>query len=192
MSRCYRVSLAESITKTISASDEVTHQVELLKGILSKEDMDNILKDVLKEEGWVESEEGTFTLESEEGEHLVWDLEESKVTASIEEDKEVQKDIVVTGGGENNSQAKKDAQKNLEREKTRMDIETEEVQQRLRKKITEKLSQNEESRKKKLNRVIRKTYEKALEKKAGLMGTVQSIDQGQNGDEHTIIIRVTA
>jgi hypothetical protein len=192
MSRCYRVSLKESITKTVSASDEMAHLVELQKGILSEEEMDNILKDVLKEEGWKEGEDGTYVLDSDDGEHLVWDLDESTVTASVEEDKAFEKEVVVTGGGGNEKQAQADAKKRMERQKQRVDIEAEEVQRRLRQKITKKLEENEASRKQKLNRVIRKTYEKALERKAGQMGTVQNVEKSQNGDDHEIMIRVLA
>jgi len=191
MSRCYRVSLKESITRTVTASDAMTHQVEL-EGILSSEDMNNILRDALKEEGWTESEDGKYTLESDDGENLVWDIEEGTVTASLEEDKSFEKEVVVSGGGENEKSANADAKKKMEQQKKRVDIDAEDVQRRLRKKITAKLEENEANRKKKLNRVIRKTYNEALKQKAGLLGTIQSIDENQEGDDHSMTIRVLA
>ena len=192
MSRCYRISLKESITKTVTASDEMQHQVELEQGILSEEDMKRILKDVLKEEGWTQAEEGQYVLDSDDDEHLVWDVEEGTVTASIEQDKAFEKEVVVTGAGENDASAKANAKKRLEAQKKRVDVEAEEVQRRLRRKITAKLEKNEENRKRKLNRVISKTYKKALKEKAGLLGSIQSIDESQNGDDHSMTIRVLA
>jgi len=169
----------------------MTHQVEL-EGILSSEDMNNILRDALKEEGWTESEDGKYTLESDDGENLVWDIEEGTVTASLEEDKSFEKEVVVSGGGENEKSANADAKKKMEQQKKRVDIDAEDVQRRLRKKITAKLEENEANRKKKLNRVIRKTYNEALKQKAGLLGTIQSIDENQEGDDHSMTIRVLA
>lgn len=192
MSRCYRISLKETISRTVSASDEMTHRVELQEGILSPEDMNNVLRESLREEGWVEGEDGKFRLKSEDGEELVWDIEEKEVSAKIEEDRSFSKEIAVTGSGHDNTSAKSSAKQQLEREKTRTDIDAEDVAKNLRKDITQKLKENEKNRRRQLNRVVGKTYNKALKKKAASLGTVVSVDEESNGGDHSLTIRVRA
>jgi len=192
MSRCYRISLKETISKTVSASDQMTHRVELQEGILGEEDMKDILRSSLLEEGWVEKEDGKFHLESEDGEDLVWDLEEKEVSASIKGETSFEKEVVVSGGGADDKQATEDAQKRMKVAKSQVDIDAEKIKNNLRKDITRQLEENEASRKKKLNRVVRKTYAEALKKKASLLGTIMSMDENQNGDDHQLTIRVLA
>jgi hypothetical protein len=59
MSRAYRITVKESVTREIKAGDEISTQLEILE-ILPPEDMATLLKEELKKRGFEEQDDGTM------------------------------------------------------------------------------------------------------------------------------------
>ena len=60
MSRAYRITVKESVSRELKGSDEICTQLELLE-ILPPEQMADLLKGALKEKGFEEQKDGTMT-----------------------------------------------------------------------------------------------------------------------------------
>lgn len=190
MSQVYQVRLSSCITHTLRAFDRMKHRVELTD-ILDEDTMNDILREVLKAEGWDEGEDGTFTKKGPNGEDLVWDLEAGEVNATIKVEKEVAADLASTGYGESDAQAKADAQRAIERQKERAKGQFDQSESELSREVTESLSASEQERLRELNRVLQRVYSEALKRRAEELGAVVSVDEQQVGDDYELVIRIS-
>lgn len=189
MSQVYQVRLASSVTHTLSASDEMRHRVELTQ-ILGQDEMREILKKSLEDAGWEEQEDGTYKKQGPSGEELVWDLDEGVVRATVEEEREVTTDVASTGYGESKGGAQRDAERSLERQKSRAEREVKRSEAEIERKITEQLEASEEKRMRELNGVVQRVYSEALKRKAEQLGTVVSVEENQAGDDYELVIKI--
>jgi len=191
MSQVYQIRLASNVTQTLRATDRMRHRVELTD-ILDEKQMKDLLREVLKEEGWTEGEGGkTFTKEGPNGEKLVWDLEKDEVSATVEREREVSTDVAATGYGESQNEARADAQRALERQRARAEGHFAESEQALEQEITEALEASESDRLRDLNGVLQRVYSEALKRKAQQLGTVMSVQESQNGDDYELVIHIS-
>lgn len=189
MSQTYECKLGESVSHTIEAENEVRHRISMTK-ILSEDEMKNILKDTLQKEGWEEQEDGTYQTTGEDGETLTWDLEESEVTARLEETKEVGATISVVGSGYCERSAANDAQRQIESERQRVEAKALDRQRDIEEDMAKTLEDGEEKRKHKLNDIISQVYGEAVKKKAASLGTVMSVQENNSESKYDLVIRV--
>lgn len=189
MSQVYRVTLEGNVTKTIHVDDMMRIRVEL-SDILTKEEMDTILKNVLKKEGWVE-EDGVFH-EKDSEDSTIWDVENGEVVTKVGLKREVSIDVTGTGSSESTTSARTNADSALKRELDKASEEIEKIKRSEQKALAEKLTKSESERTAKINKVLQKVYTEALVAKAGQLGSVKSVETEDNGDAHSVTIRVEA
>lgn len=190
MSQIYQVQLTSSLVRTVHASDEMRHRVEITP-ILNEESMQDLLREALEEEGWNEEEDGTWTKEGPRGETLIWDVEGAEVRALVEVEKEVGAELAATGFGESDEQARADAERSLRRQEQRVESDIAETRTQLEKNIGSDLEEGEAERRRELNRVIQRVYGESLKRKAEELGTVMSVEESEEGDDYELVIRVS-
>lgn len=189
MSQIYKVQLSNSIVRTIHASDEMRHRVELTP-ILDEAAMRELLKQSLIDNGWQETEDGKLTKQGPSGETLVWDLESNEVIAGVEVEKDVSAEVSATGWGESDASARRDAQRSINRQAARAEAEIDETRQSVQRQIGDSLESGEQQRQEELNRVLQRVYSEALKKKAEQLGTVVSVDENDQGDDYELVIKI--
>lgn len=189
MSQIYKVQLSNSIVRTIHASDEMRHRVELTP-ILDEAAMRELLKRALLAEGWQETEDGKLTRQGPSGETLIWDLETNEVVAGVEVEKEVAAEVSATGWGESDASARRDAQRSINRQTARAEAEIDETRTSAQREVGKLLEAGEQERQEVLNRVLQRVYADALKRKAQQLGTVVSVDENDTGDDYELVIKI--
>jgi len=190
MSQVYQVRLEGNVTKTIHIDDVMTHKVELTD-ILTSEEMKTILKQELLKQGWKQEGDNTF-VKNEDGEKVVWDLETGEVKAKMEKEKRVSIDLEVTGSAGSRGNAHENAERALKQKENDAQGRISEIEQKELESIAAKLQENEQGRIRKINGVLSRVYTEALKQKAATLGSVTSVEEGQSGDDHQVLIRVEA
>ncbi len=162
MSRAYRVKW-QTASRVVRSEDQVKLDVDLL-GILPPEEMHELLAGALTEEGWKKKGDGTLaktmgaaeaTL-SEDGKTISLNLKQKKkVTATAQTKSTAESEAA------RRSQA---AQAGLDEERTRA------------------LSQAEADLRDGLSAVVQRTYREALERRARMLGEIESIQEGTTTD----------
>jgi len=191
MSQVYQVRLTSSISRTLRASDRMRHRVEL-SDILDEAQMKDILREVLREAGWEEKEDGKFETKGPNGETLVWDLDSNEVTATLEDERDVSADLDVTGRAGSQANARQAARNRLRQSEAQAEGQFSEAEVELGQQISEQLEQTEGERRKGLNKVLQKVYTEALKRKAEELGSVVEVNESENGDEYELTIQVEA
>jgi hypothetical protein len=190
MSMTYTCQLSETVTRGFTAENEMKHRIELTE-ILDEESMKDLLRKALQKEGWDELEDGTFQTSGDNGETLIWDVDEGEVTARLEEEGQVSRTISVTGTAyDHESRAKEHAQQLLEGQRHTVSAEAEDVRVDVEAEMERKLQENEEARKEKLNAAIREAYGSALRQKASGLGTIVSEKENDTDSQYDLTIRV--
>lgn len=199
MSYPYRVTVSASCQEDVSTGDKVITKVAFDK-IVPEVQMDEILCDVLKGKGWTETEPGKFSKRGEHGESMVFDTATKTVTTSASEQETIKRDKTVELMGDSNSRDVEGDKKRL-REKGQRDLEAklkitdEEKQQKkaeLEKKVAKRLAAGEADRKREIDEIAEMVYGRALQKKAGTMGTIQSVveNRSDDGDQYEMTIKI--
>jgi len=192
MSQCYQVKLKESISRVIQHSDTVTYPLELTE-LLPKERMLEILKEVLLQEGWIESEQNknTLTKKGTVGEDITLDLESMIVSATLEEEREVSTEIEVTQDGYDRKVAQQQARDALNQKVGSVGDQIEEQGNRdLKNELIEALESSDADRQRDLNQILQQVYGIALKEKAGQMGEILEVQESQSDDNYELTIRI--
>jgi hypothetical protein len=190
MSQVYQVRLEGNVTRSIHVNDCMTHRVELTD-ILTTEEMKTTLKQELLKSGWKQEGDTTF-VKVEDGENLVWDLESGEVKAKIGKEKQVSIDVDVVGSSGSKRNAHENAERALAHKKEEAQGTIDEMQQKELEKVANQLQSNEKERVKKINGVLSRVYTQAIKQKAGQLGSITSVEEGQSGDIQQVLIRVEA
>ena len=190
MSQVYQVRLEGNVTRTIHIDDCMTHKIELTD-ILTTEEMKKILKQELLKQGWTQEGDNTF-VKKEDGENIVWDLDAGEVKAKMGKEKQVSLDVDVVGSSGTRKNAHENAERALRQKENEAQTTIDEMEQKELEKISAQLQSNEKARVKKINGVLSRVYTEAIKQKAGQLGSITSIQEGQSGDDHQVLIRVEA
>jgi hypothetical protein len=190
MSRAYRITVKESLTRELKGSDEIATKLEVLE-ILPPEQMAGLLAEELKKRGFEEQEDGTLIrtdgkvtvcIEPCTGEVTVRSESGETVTLEAKRDATGYDDI---GPGEKGirervrEQIKQDLEKKAERET-----------ERLQTQATRGLEQKLEELQPELGAVINKITREALKHKAQQMGSVKEISEDEETGNLTIKVEV--
>ncbi|MEM7014851.1 MAG: hypothetical protein AAF585_25605 [Verrucomicrobiota bacterium] len=193
MSQCYQVQLKQSVSRRVDQDDSVSYPIELTE-ILPQDEMKDILRGVLESDGWMAEPENSdrFRKTGAAGETLELDLGSMEVTATISDEKEVSADVSATGIGERRSDAKRDANRQLQQQAAAKGDQIEEAARRvLRDELREKLAESEDDRMRQLNELLQKVYAESLKRKAGQLGDIMEVHESTGEDDnYELVIRV--
>jgi hypothetical protein len=180
-------------TVTVAVVDQVETQISLTP-ILPSADMKQVLKETAIAAGWkVACDPNELHLDSDEVE-LTLDLNRMVVVAKAKKTEQVENTArtkvtateAAIEGKVAQAAAELDAQTN-----SKTSAEASEKQADLEVEISETLTRTAAGRKEALNELLKRTYTESLKKKAGAMGTVTSIREGEQGDDFELVIKIT-
>lgn len=190
MSRAYRITVKEALSREVKGSDEICTKLDVLE-ILPPEQMAGLLKQELLERGFLENEDGTLTrddgavkvtVEPCTGEVTV--KSEAIDNVSLEANREVTGyDDVGPGEGALRDRVKEQLKQELERK-------AEKESERLQSEATQKLEQALDDLQPELGKVVNKITREALKQKAAQMGTITEIVEDTQTGNLTIKVEV--
>jgi FtsH ternary system domain X5 len=190
MSRAYRISVRESVTRDIKASDEIGTKLELLE-ILSPEAMGDLLRRELVARGFHETDDGSLT-RTDRNATVTVDPCNGEVTVKSEIDR------TVTEKGTREASAWDDVgpaaqtveNRTREQLKTELGQKLDREQERLQKQASEKLERELDDLKPELGEIVNRVTREALKRKAAQMGTIQEISEDDRTGSMTIKVEV--
>jgi len=187
MSRAYRISIEESLSRTVEVDDGVASKLELLP-ILSRERTGDLLAAELEKKGFKrdgakavrqESDGVTVEVSLTDGEvkvtakgSMALDLKTNRSGVAVEESK-----------GLREQELRKNA-------KAALEIEAAAEEAKLREQVTERLSGRLKDLKGELDGVVNKVTAAALKERASQLGTVEEVHENAETGELTIKVRV--
>lgn len=190
MSQLYKIQLKTSVSESFTLNDAIVHRLDLTS-ILPQEEMVDILKGVLTQEGFVEQEDGTYTAQGADGEVIVFDLDELHVSAQLEEEKSLQTDVVVQGQAwDSRSEARHNAQAQLRDAKDAAKSQLETESKKLQKELSQKLADGESARVRQMNEILQQVYAESLKRKAGQLGDIMGIKESTHEGQYELVIHI--
>jgi trans-2-enoyl-CoA reductase len=190
MSRAYRITVKETVTREIKAGDEIGTQLELLE-ILPPEAMGQLLREELKARGFAENDDGTLSrkdgnvtvvVDPCDGEVTVKSEAADTVTVEGSRDATAWNDVGPTRNAVAD-QAREQLVKDLGK---RIDKENEKLQQKATAELEEKLHDIQPE----LGEIVNKVTREALKQKAAQLGTVMEIAEDDQTGSMTIKVEV--
>ena len=190
MSRAYRITVKESVTREVRGSDEISTKLELLE-ILPPEAMAELLRVELKGRGFKENADGTLsrkdaavtvTVDPCNGEIAVRAETGEKVTVEGSREAGGYDDIgpdAKSVDARTREHLRKDLEKKIEREG-----------ERLQSKAADELAKHLDELQPEIGRVVNKVTREALKQKAAQLGTIREIAEDPKSGSMTIRIEV--
>jgi hypothetical protein len=190
MSRAYRISVKESLTREIKAGDEICTELELLE-ILPPEAMAQLLGDECKKHGFEEQADGTLvrkkgdvtvTVDACKGEVSVKSAAEKVVTQEGSRDSTAWDDA-----GPTRKKAEESARELLKEDlNKKLDKEASKLQEQ----ATQLLEKELHDLQPELSEIVNKVTRDALKQKASQLGTIQEISEDPKTGSMTIKVEV--
>ena len=187
MSRAYRISIEESLSRHIDVDDGVASKLELLP-ILTRERTGDLLAAELEKKGF--TREGDKAVRKEEGGILIevsLTDGEVKVTARGEKALELKAERTGVAVEESRTSREQELRKNA---KAALEDEAAAEEKKLRQQVTEKLSGRLRDLKGELDTVVNRVTAAALKERAAQLGTVEEVSENAETGELTIKVRV--
>lgn len=193
MSQCYQVQLRETVSRRVKGSDSVSYPISWAQ-ILPEAEMTDLLRGVLAGDGWEADPQrpDVFTKRGAGGELLTADLQAGEITVTLEEEKEVSREITASARGESNKQVHLAARSELRDKAAATGNQLEELGEReVRESLRRKLEETEAARLESLHELMQAVYAEALKRKAGQMGDIMEIHESKNeSGDYELVIRV--
>jgi len=194
MSQSYVVRVSAAVSETVNTKDKRTKSLVLTR-IVPAEEQKEILKEKLLEKGWeeVEGSDGQIFQRKKDGVTETINLEKMTLEATVEKSKtlERKRSVSVRGDRYSAGEQRKKAQKKLEKEIAITKEEKQQAETNMQEEILETLDKTEEKRTKEITEVVREVYTESLKRKAGRLGSVTSIKEGQAGEDYELVIKIT-
>ena len=185
MSLSYRVSL--KVCEVVSADDKTVHQLDL-RDVLPEDEMKDLLKQRLLEQGFEERGEALVREHEESGEVVTVDMETLELTAELELESEVSGNVDAWGDSHTRQAAKRQAEA---RAQSQADALLERGQKEAQSQVSQKLAAGEGARLEEMNQVLQDVYAEALKRKARRMGEVIEQYEGTNAaGEYELVIKI--
>jgi FtsH ternary system-associated peptide len=189
MSRGYRISVAESLSRHVEVEDGVCTTLELLE-IVSRERTAQILAAELAKLGFEVDEKGTAVRHDADGIEISVSTATGEVTVRVSgsDDVEVELSRSVSVG----ESADRAARELKLREGVRAELEQEVLARKesLRRQATERLTDKLRDLKRELDRVSARTTAEALKERAAELGEIQEISEDRETGGVTIRVKV--
>ena len=195
MSQTYVIKVSASVQEQVNAKDKRTKKLVLTEIVPCDEQRD-IVRERLKERGFEEDASDKDVLVRKRGRVVEKvDLKDMTVEATVEMEKTLERErtIVVRGDRdmENPDERRSREQKNLEKQIAITEEERGRAEQTLQREIAKTLDETEEERTKELNEVVREVYAEGLKRKAGRLGTITEMREGQVGEDYELVIKIS-
>jgi hypothetical protein len=195
MSQTYVIKVSASVQEQVNARDKRTKKLVLTEIVPCDEQRD-IVRERLKERGFEEDASDKDVLVRKRGRVVEKiDLKDMTVEATVELEKTLERErtIVVRGDRdmENPDERRSREQKNLEKQIAITEEERGRAEQTLQREIAATLDETEEERTKELNEVVREVYAEGLKRKAGRLGTITEMREGQVGEDYELVIKIS-
>lgn len=190
MSRAYRISVKESITKHIQGSDEICTRLELLE-ILPPETMAELLRHELEHKGYRPTNDGKLQ-RVENNTTITIDPLNGEVSLRAEIEKTITEQGTRDGSGWDDMGPSRDAVESRTRELLKEDLESRisQKQSKLQEKASQKLEQALTHVQPQLSEIVNRVTREALKQKAAQMGTIQEITEDPSTGSMTIKVEV--
>lgn len=187
MSRAYRVTVEEGITRVICSDDKVETKLELLE-VLSKEEMAQILEKELEKQGFEKDSEGVMCRE-DDGVNIEIDPKTGTVSVSSKMSEEANVSGERVGQYYDDMGPGKDKAEEATREQLRKDLEKqiEKKNEVLQKQVTEKLEGALSDVREELDNVANRTTAEALKIKASRMGEIKEMAEDSSGSLRIVV-----
>lgn len=190
MSRAYRITVKETLTRELKGADEICTRLDLLE-ILPPEQTAQLLKDELKERGFSEQEDGTMTRADGPLTVTVDPCNgEVSVKSEVKEGVNLEATRETTGYddlGPGESGLRRRVQEQLKQD---LERKAEKEAERLQTAATDALEQHLEELQPELAKVVNKVTRDALKVKAKQIGTVKEIAEDAETGSLTIKVEV--
>lgn len=189
MSRAYRIRVAESMQRTLTAEDEICSQLELLE-VLPPEQMAELLCEELEKRGFAEND-GRLT-RTQDGVTVTVDPACGEVVLSAASEKAINLESEREGlAYDDIGPAEKAVRKALEKQ-LRSDLaqQAEHEQDKLQSEATKNLERHLGNVQKELNQAINRVTAEALKRKAAQLGAVKEVTEDPQTGSLTIKVEV--
>ena len=188
MSRAYRISIKESVSRSTNVEDKFCFILQIL-AILPRESMASILEAELKGLGFEECEEEGLWTKEEEGVVVIVDPKTFEVRVEAKEALEIELEEQGEAWGDEDYG---DADTTTARARLvrRLEGKADAVEQAKQKELTERLEKALPDIRKALERVANKVMSEGLKQKAATLGEIQDIDENEETGELSIRIKV--
>ncbi len=189
MSRSYRVSVKENVSRIIRAEDRVSTCLEILE-VLPCEQMAGLLSDELQKRGFekkgnvlVRAEDGiTITVDPASGTVTVAAAEAEKVSVKGEKHGRAYDDV-----GPNTSNIKQQLRGELKQD---LEKNVEQRQESLQSKVTDKLEGRLSDLRQELDQIVNRVTAEALKRKAAQLGEIKEMTEDPQTGSLTIVVEV--
>ena len=193
MSRAYRISVSESVTRVVHVEDGVTTGLELLP-ILPPADMQRVLRDELLRRGFVtvDGEPGMVVRVEADGIVIEVELASAQVTVSLDDTSEVEASASRSVTSERPPEAAQEAIRDKLKKKVDEDLEKSVARQaeRAREAVTERLEKRLGDLRRELDQVVNGATACALKERAAQLGEIEHVDENAETGELTITVKV--
>ncbi len=188
MSRCYRISVSESLRRHVDVEDGIETSLELLD-ILPPEQMRELLADQLTGLGYESEDEQIWTKKLDNGVTVTVDLEDGSVHIGLAAEEDL--DLELKRSTATIEEQRSRTEKQL-REKTRADLEREAdaATEALRVEVTRQLEESLGEVRGELDGAVNRATGEALKIKARQLGEVQEISEDPETGAVTIRVKV--
>jgi hypothetical protein len=189
MSRTYRVSVSESLSRIIKAEDRVSTQLEILQ-VLPPEQMAGLLADELVKQGF--ERDGEKLTRTQDGVKVTVDVMTGTVTVSAEASEETEVEGTREGrsydeGGKHAKQVKEQLRSELQK-----DLEKKVTQKTaaLQGKVTDRLEGQLRDLRQELDQVVNRVTAESLKRKAAQLGQIKEMTEDPQAGSLTIVVEV--
>ena len=205
MSLMYKIEVKENVKIHVDVHDEIIHQIRLQQ-ILSKEEMIEIFVEELEKQGFVCEESVGETSSSENAdsestkiwvrrdaelqEIQVFDPQKMELSASVQQSREEQQEIVKQGRGDLDFKTKKEIKKQaLDMIEDERQILEKDLHEKVQGEVTQRLQGNSMKRNAKIQDVLQRTYGRALKERAKTLGQV--VEQHESEENGIYELKIT-
>ena len=205
MSLMYKIEVKENVKIHVDVHDEIIHQIRLQQ-ILSKEEMINIFVEELEKQGFLceEAEQPPCDTGSQHSESKkiwvrrdeqlqevqVFDPQNMKLSASIDQSREKEQVIVKQGRGDLDFKTKGEIrQQTLEMIEEERQILEKDLEEQVQGEVTQRLQENSSQRNAQIQDALQRTYGRALKERAKTLGQV--IEQHESEENGIYELKIT-
>jgi hypothetical protein len=190
MSRAYRITVKETLTRELKGADEICSTLEILE-ILPPEAMAELLKKGLAERGYTEDTDGTMK-RTEGSTTVTVDPCTGEVTVKVEAGESVTLEARREVTGYDDVGPNRSGLQERAKEQLRQDLErkSEQARERLQNQATTELERKLEELQPELGQVVNKVTREALKQKAAQIGSIKEVAENEETGELTIKVEV--
>jgi FtsH ternary system domain X5 len=190
MSRSYRISVRECVSRVIRAEDRVCTHLEILE-VLPPEEMTGLLGDELERRGFRRQGDGTLVRRAK-GAMVTVDPAAGTVTATVETAEAVKVEAAKDGRALDHAGRNAERVRESLRQELRRDLEQKvgEKESGLQTKVTDELEAQLDALREELDQTVNRVTAEALKRKAARLGRIKEITEDPQAGSLTIVVEV--